>query len=195
MSLLVRKIEDIVGPISNVGCGECYASSFLEDEKRMSRDGSERHDMFQNWLKEVSNEKTRQYIEERVIKQMEWYRKKSSVCKAKYQHWMTVSIILSGSIPVVSVFADGGVIFKVIIAALGAAVTGIGAYLSLQNYKELWNIYRVNREMLLSTLYLYFNHVGVFNKDIDQNDRDAILIDLCERQFQQDFSSWKNIIK
>lgn len=161
----------------------------------MNQNESERHEMFQSWLKEVGNEKTRQYIEERVIKQMEWYRKKSSVCKTKYQHWMTASIILSGSIPVASIFADGGVVFKVIIAMLGAAVTGIGAYLNLQNYKELWSIYRVNREMLLSILYLYFNRVGIFNKDMDQDDCDAMLIDLCEKQFQQDFSSWKNINK
>lgn len=161
----------------------------------MNQSGSERHDVFQKWLEDVENEKTRQYIQERVITQMEWYRKKSSAYKTKYQRWMTASIILSGSIPVVSVFADGGIISKVVIAALGAAVTGIGAYLSLRNYKELWNLYRVNREMLLSTLYLYFNHVGVFKKDIDQEDRDAMLIDMCEKNFQQDYGNWKSIIE
>ena len=161
----------------------------------MNQSGSERHDVFQKWLENVENEKTRQYIQERVITQMEWYRKKSSTYKAKYQHWMTASIILSGSIPVVSVFADGSIISKVVIAVLGAAVTGIGAYLSLHNYKELWNLYRVNREMLLSTLYLYFNHVGVFKKDIAQEDRDAMLIDMCEKNFQQDYGNWKSIIE
>lgn len=161
----------------------------------MNKGGSERHELFQKWLESVENEKTRQYIQERVIKQMEWYRIKSKSYKIKYQRWMAASIILSGSIPIVSVFADGGVISKVIIAALGAMVTGISAYLSLHNYKELWNIYRVNREMLLSTLYLYFNNVGIFKKDLDQDCRDAMLIDICEKSFQQEYNSWKSVIK
>lgn len=161
----------------------------------MNKDRSERHEIFQKWLEDVANEKTRQYIQERVLKQMEWYHIKSNFYKAKYQHWMTVSIILSGGIPVASVFADGSVISKVIIAALGATVTGITAYLSSRNYKELWNIYRVNREMLLSTLYLYFNNVGIFKKDMEQDDRDAMLIDMCEKYFQQDYNSWKNVIE
>lgn len=159
----------------------------------MKKSESERHEIFQKWLEGVENEKTGQYIQERVIKQLEWYRAKSNLYKEKYQRWMTASIILSGCIPVVSVLADGRIIFKVIIAASGAAVTGISAYLSLRNYRELWTLYRVNREMIMSTLCLYFNHVGIFKKDVDQDDRDAMLIELCEKSFQQDYSSWKNI--
>lgn len=64
---------------------------------------------------------------------------------------------------------------------------------NLHNYKELWSIYRVNREMLLSTLYLYFNRVGIFNKDLDQDECDAMLIDLCEKQFQQEYGSWNEL--
>ncbi len=44
----------------------------------MNQSGSERHDVFQKWLEDVENEKTRQYIQERVITQMEWYRKKAA---------------------------------------------------------------------------------------------------------------------
>ena len=81
---------------------------------------------------------------------------------------------------------------KIVIAALGAAVTSISAYLNLQNYKDLWAKYRFNREWLLSTLYLYFNQVGAFGKDLSQEERDLMLIQMCEKCFQQEVSDWKS---
>lgn len=144
---------------------------------------SERNEIFSEWIEDIANEKTRRYVQERVIKQMHWYRTKCKIYKAKYQHWTMISIILSGAIPVVSVLADGGIIAKILIASLGAAITCTSAYLNLKNYKEIWGIYRFNREWLLSTLYLYFNHVGVFGKEMDQENRDAMLIEMCEKCF------------
>lgn len=156
---------------------------------------SERHEPFQEWLKDVTNEKTKRYIQERVIKQMDWYRSKSNICKVKYQRWTILSIILSGAIPIASVFANGELFMKVLIAALGAMITGISAYLSLQNYNKLWNIYRSNRELLLSTLYMYFNNTGIFGQETDQDKRDTILIETCEKYFQQEVLDWKSIAK
>lgn len=156
---------------------------------------SERCEPFQEWLEGVENERTKRYIQERIIKQMDWYRTKCNACKASYQRWMTVSIILSSVIPVASIFANGDIAAKVLIAVLGAAVTGINAYLSFQNYKSLWNTYRRNRELLLSTLYLYFNNAGIFGQETDQDKRDAMLIDVCEKTFQQEVTDWREIMK
>lgn len=158
-----------------------------------NHDTSERQQVLLKWLEEVVNEKTKRYIQERVIGQMEWYRKKSSNYKNSYQFWSTVSIILSGIIPVMSILADGSLIIKILIAALGATVTGIGAYLSLHSYKNTWEIYRSNREKLLSILYLYFNQAGIFGKELSQDDRDTMLIETCEKYFQQEVTDWKNI--
>lgn len=156
---------------------------------------TDRCEPFKEWLEGVENERTKRYIQERVIKQMDWYRTKSYTCKRNYQCWMTVSIILSGVIPVASIFANGDIVVKALIAALGAAVTGINAYLSFQNYKNLWNTYRRNRELLLSTIYLYFNNAGIFGKETDQDKRDEMLIDVCEKSFQQEITDWREIMK
>ena len=75
---------------------------------------SERCEPFQEWLEGVENERTKRYIQERAIKQMDWYRTKCYACKVSYQRWMTVSIILSGVIPGASIFADGGIVAKVL---------------------------------------------------------------------------------
>lgn len=154
---------------------------------------SERHELFSKWVGDIANEKTKLYIQERIIKQMDWYSTKCKAYKARYQRWTTASIIISAAIPVTSVLADGELITKLLIALLGAAVTGISAYLSLHNYKDIWSVYSSNREWLLSTLYLYFNQVGMFGKEMDQEDRDAMLVDMCERCFQQEVKDWKSI--
>ncbi len=157
-----------------------------------NQNSSERDEVFLKWMNDIPNEKTRWYIQERVIKQMDWYRIKSVAYKMQYLRWTTGSIIISGVIPIASVLADGGIFVKIFIAALGAAVTSISAYLNLQNYKDLWAKYRFNREWLLSTLYLYFNQVGAFGKDLSQEERDLMLIQMCEKCFQQEVSDWKS---
>lgn len=156
---------------------------------------NERQKPFEEWIEGVKNEKTKHYIRERVMGQMDWYRTKCNVCKVKYQRFMITSMLISGIIPVASVFANSSVIYKVLIAVLGASVTGINAYLSFRNYKNLWNSYRISREYLLSTLYLYFNNAGVFESEADQDKRDKMLIDICEKHFQQEVADWREIMR
>lgn len=155
----------------------------------------ERKKPFEDWLEGVENENTRRYIQERIIRQMDWYRAKCNACKAGYQRWMAISVLISAVIPVASVFASSSILYKALIAALGASVTGINAYLSFQNYKNLWNTYRISREYLLSTLYLYFTNAGAFEREADQDKRDLLLIDVCEKHFQQEATDWREIVK
>ena len=152
-----------------------------------------RQQALSEWLEDVSSEKTRRYIKERVIGQMEWYRNESRKSKKSYQRWSTVSIILSGIIPVVSILADGSNYIKILIAALGAVVTGITAYLNFKGYKDTWKIYRSNREQLLSILYLYFNHAGIFGGGLSEEDCDIRLIETCEKYFNKEVSEWQGV--
>lgn len=64
---------------------------------------------------------------------------------------MTASIILGTTIPVASIFADGNILTKFIIAVLGAGVTATNAFLSLNNSKDLWMAYRIAYNTLLQT--------------------------------------------
>ena len=72
---------------------------------------------------QIQNENTKNYVIGRIMPQMEWYSSKGGECKKKYYRWMASSILLGALIPVVSVFADGAVWTKVLLAALGSAVT------------------------------------------------------------------------
>ena len=85
-------------------------------------------------LAQVKNENTRDFIENRLIPQMKWYSAKSAEYKKRYQICMTAAIALGALIPVVSVLANGSTFIKVLIALLGAGVTAVNAYLSMQNW-------------------------------------------------------------
>ena len=75
-----------------------------------NQNSNERDEVFLKWMNDIPNEKTRWYIQERVIKQMDWYRTKSAAYKIQYLRWTTGSIIISGVIPIASVLADGGLL-------------------------------------------------------------------------------------
>jgi len=147
------------------------------------------------WIEKVQDPDTKQYILQRVMEQMNFYKTKSRAFKKKYNNWMTASIIISFLIPVVSVFADGSLVMKVVIAFLGGSITAITAYLRLHNYLELWSIYRNNREYLLSVLYSYFTATGIFRNIADQAGRDALLIETCENCFSAENKQWRELIR
>lgn len=107
---------------------------------------------------------------------------------------MTFSICIGAMIPVLSIFADGAII-KILIAALGSAVTASNAYISLHNFKDLWMIYRSTREALLRTLYSYFNNAGIFSQNITQEEKDILLIDSCEEKMSYETDIWGSVIK
>lgn len=153
---------------------------------------SSRNALFEEWLKDVQNPITADYIKDCVIGQMDWFGRESAKCKKGYKNWMLCSIIISGLIPVASVFADGTLVMKVIIAVLGSAVTVVSAYLRLQRYQELWGNYRYNREYLRSTLCSYFIKTGTFANCTDQEARDKLLVEkTCEDFFRKEVEVWK----
>ena len=128
---------------------------------------------------------------------MDYYSKASRKNKKKFYQYMTASIILGAAIPVITVLADEnlwtgfpllGVRF--VITLLGASVTGINAYLALNNYKDLWLTYRDTRENLLRTLYFYFNNVEDFEKGT-QAEKDALLIRVCEKELAKENGGWR----
>ena len=93
----------------------------------MTESHKTRNDVLANLAEQIRNENTRNYVFDRLMPQMEWYSGKGKECKKKYYRWMGVSILLGALIPVVSVFADGAVWVKALLAALGSAVTACNA--------------------------------------------------------------------
>lgn len=141
-------------------------------------------------VSQVHSEKTKNYIANRLMPQMEWYSCKSRKCKKQYYFWTTVTILLSALIPVVSIFADRGDGMKALLVVLGSNVTACNTYLALHNFKDLWLTYRKLREKLLRVLYCYFNNVGVFSQNIAQDAKDVLLVDICEEKMSSENKEW-----
>lgn len=152
------------------------------------------NDEFDFWLNGMTDENMKNYIKYRIIKQLDWFEVKGRYCKNQYQRFMFASIIISSVIPVLSIFADGSVLMKAVIAILGSVVSVIGSYITLQNYKELWAEYVSEKSILQNMLYMYFNCRGDFDIE-DEKERNGKLIDTCENYFLQNVNALSGMEK
>ena len=155
---------------------------------------NERNERLEKWIKMIKNENTRNYIEFRIIPQIEYYSKSSRNNKKKYLRCKTVIIVFAGLIPIATLFSEYGVLAKVIIAALSTTVSVITAYLELRNYHVLWMSYRTKREQLLTVLMYYFTNAGIFATISDQKQKDALLVNICEQYMSEEHLFWKGLV-
>ncbi len=167
----------------------------MAENQNKTESGNARNNALMDSVEQIQDENTRRYIVDRLMPQMEWYSKKGRECQKRYYRWMSASIILGALIPVVSVFADGAVWIKVLLAALGSAVTACNAYAAMRNYKDLWITYRNTREKLLRILYCYFNHAGAFSQEKTQSDKDTLLVNICEEEMSGETSAWSSLMQ
>ena len=155
---------------------------------------SSRNRSISELAKEIPNAQTRDYVENRLLPQMKWYSAKSGACKKQYQMLMSLSIILGAMIPVTSLLLKGPLWVQVLIASLGVAVTAVNAYLSLNNSKDLWLTYRNTREILLRTLYFYFNNAEKFS-GVTGEEKDELLIEVCEAEMARENGTWRSMME
>lgn len=167
----------------------------MNEKREKEKRGSTRDEALLTLAEQVQNARTKDYMLNRILPQMAWYSGKSRENRKKYYFWMTCAILLGAMIPAASVFADGSVWIRALIAVLGAAVTAVNAYTTLHNFKDLWLTYRNARESLLRTLYCYFNHAGIFSQEAAQEEKDILLVNVCEEIMSNENSGWTVIMK
>ena len=155
---------------------------------------SSRNRSISELAKEIPNAQTKDYVENRLLPQMSWYSAKSRACKKQYQALMSFSIVLGAMIPVTSLLLKGPLWVQILIASLGAAVTAVNAYLSLNNSKDLWLTYRNTREILLRTLYFYFNNAEKFS-GVTGEEKDELLIEVCEAEMARENGTWRSMME
>lgn len=152
--------------------------------------GNSRNESLNNLVEQVQNKNIKSYIVDRIIPQMKWYSDTGKRCKKQYHFWMTVSILLGALIPIVSIFADGSLGVKILLAALGSGVTTCNAYITLHNFRNQWLNYRNVRERLLRTLYYYFNNAGIFAQSKTPEEKDILLVNICEEEMANETKEW-----
>ena len=140
----------------------------------------------------LSEEKSeeKEYIENRIQKQIEYYDQKSEKNKKTYRFLMILNVIAGALIPIFSLVSDTSLPIQIIISALGASISIIISVVSLYNFRELWVQYRTNCEMLKSTLYLYNTKSGIFHNN-SESENFHLLVDTCEKYIVKEFTSWQ----
>jgi len=169
------------------------ASAESADDTPVS--GSSRDAAIRKRVMQIEDEETRNYLLDRVLPQMAWYGKKVTQYRTMYFRLMAATILLGALIPVFSVGANSTAV-KVIIAFLGASVTGINAYIALHNYRDLWLTYQTTRETLVHTLYCYFNQAGLFSyNNMSAEDLNVLLVNVCEDTLSKEHGGWTTILQ
>jgi hypothetical protein len=95
---------------------------------------------------------------ERLEDQLTWYDRASAHNKLMYKGFKTLKIIIGALVPLTTYFAP----YKVVPAALGAALVVFESLHELNQYERNWLAYRSTAEALKHEKYLFLSTVGVY---------------------------------
>ena len=143
-------------------------------------DQKSRDQIWMELLDKVEDESIKAYFQSRLLPNINWFHFAARANKKKYMTWSVVSLVVSAIIPVASVFSDGSMFMKALLAALGSTVTFIGGYLMLYDSRNMWNCYSTAREELVRTAFQYFTKTGEFSACSNESERNKLLIDQSE---------------
>lgn len=103
------------------------------------------------------------YLNQRIDDQINWYSKKSTFNKKRYQFIKALVIIISASIPVLAIMISGNdEILKIAVGVAGVLIVALQGLLSLYKYKDIWLQYRMTAEMLQREKLLYLTGSGSY---------------------------------
>ena len=131
------------------------------------------------------------YIKNRLISQIIWYDKSAISKQNKYKKFTIFSIILTGIIPILSLFTGFkyGLIATILITASSGASATILSIITLCEYQKLWIEYRSTCEILKSMLHRYFTNTGEFSCNSPE-DKFNLLAASCEEYMTKEFQTW-----
>jgi hypothetical protein len=110
-----------------------------------------------------------EYIEQRLDDQINWYDKKSGFNQKWYKRLRLAEIVLASTIPLLAGYSQMsekiGLAIGIAIGVIGLMVAVLAGIVSLYQFQENWNEYRVCAESLKQEKYLYLARVEPYNGD------------------------------
>jgi hypothetical protein len=97
----------------------------------------------------------KEYIQERLEHQINWYDKKSRSCQKIYKGMKIIEMALSASIPIVIGFWPNITGAKFLVSLFGATIAVSSGIQGLYNFHERWIQYRFVCEALRHEKYLF----------------------------------------
>jgi len=110
-----------------------------------------------------------EYIEQRLDDQINWYDKKSGFNQKWYKRLRLTEIVFASTIPLLAGYSQMsgkiGLTIGIAIGVIGLMVAVLAGIVSLYQFQENWNEYRVCAESLKQEKYLYLARVEPYNGD------------------------------
>lgn len=133
----------------------------------------------------------KQYINERLDDQIEWYDKKSQISQKRFKRLKIVEIFSAALIPFLVAYADTSSSVQFLVGSLGIAIAVIAGLLSLYKFQENWIEYRNTAETLKHQKYLFEASCAPY----DQEDSFKKLVQICEGIISKENSNWSQYVK
>lgn len=130
------------------------------------------------------------YINDRLIPQMQYYKLKSANLQKEFYILSIFSVILTALIPVLSIAADAAPAIKYIIALLSSSSSVLSSVLLLRKTKDKWIAYRITYEQLKKEKVMFELGAGCY-----QDKNICKLAERCEVIMQNEHSDWKVTMK
>lgn len=147
---------------------------------------------FSKSLSQFPDGPAKNYIVDRLIRQIVWYDSKASGAQRRFQFWYMVSFFCSLTLPVLTILSTHSsciVLYQVLVAVIGAIIT-VSSTLSARNrYLDLWTNYRSNCELLKSVLHRYLTRSKEFYKKSEEEALE-LLVSECEEYLVKEFETW-----
>lgn len=131
------------------------------------------------------------YINSRLDPQIDYYDKTSVHCHREHDALSIFGIVLTASIPPLTLFTEVAPAIKFVVAIAGAAASILSSVLYLHKSKENWIEFRTICESLKSEREKYLHFVPPYGHELSDEERDAHFIAVCESMMQQEHTNWR----
>ena len=141
----------------------------------------------------------KEYKEQRLEDQINWYNKKSMSNQSCYKILRKVEIIAAASIPfwLVLVELSGNInymqgIFKIMTALSGVVVAVVSGIQGFGKYQENWMAYRTTCEMLKHEKFFFDTGSGPYK---DAKDKFCLLVNRVEKLISEENTNWQKYME
>jgi hypothetical protein len=109
-----------------------------------------------------------EYLQARVLDQINWYDEKSASNKRSYLYLKVSEILLSLCIPFLAAYiTDAHNYLKIVVGVLGIIVAAIAGIITLIKFQENWIEYRAVAESLKLEKFLFLSKAGPYKSTPD----------------------------
>lgn len=183
--------ESIVNTVYNsrrASNGDCYSLGKVQTMNENLSQANKDKEPFN-----VFSKRSKDYIENRLQDQIDWYSSKSSFNQKIYKGLQKIEILAATASPIIGgiglAYQKYSIIVTIIISILGSVIACIESIEKLSKYHENWINYRSVSELLKHEKYLYLTQTEPYT----QEDSFNLLVLRVERIISSENVNWVGI--